>query len=196
MQFWIINLNKSRMSGEHASTAAGKLRYKFASPHITEIWAPQSIESRRTDTAFMEYGVIDEMFCCIFFFRGCGRGGAGNKRVYFWLEDYQELRFDWLISYDVYMSDYIELTRFIFSCEETVISEGFVFLLGGLYGNLVIIWKYYLLTTSCKLQLLFFVLGSCHYPIHNRKHISWRSHRDNTNWLRTKDNLLHPSNRL
>ena len=43
-----------------------------------------------------------------------------------------------------FMSDNIEVMRLIFSCEEAVISEGLVFLLGGLYGNLVIIWKYYL----------------------------------------------------
>ena len=55
------------MSGEHASAAAGTLRYKVASPQIAEIWAPQNIESRRTDTAFMEYGVIDEMFKCLLF---------------------------------------------------------------------------------------------------------------------------------
>ena len=51
------------------------------------------------------------------------------------------MKFDWLISYDVYMSDNIEAARLIFSCEEAVISEGVAFLLGGLYGNLVIIWK-------------------------------------------------------
>ena len=39
------------------------------------------------------------------------------------------------------MSDNIEATRLTFSCEEAVISEGLVFLLGGLYRNLVIIWK-------------------------------------------------------
>ena len=93
------------------------------------------------------------------------------------------------------MSDDIEATRLIFSCEEAVISEGLVFLQGGLYGNLVITWKYYLFMTSYKLQLLFFVPGSRHYPIHHRKRISWRSYRDNTNWLRTKDNELHPSNK-
>ena len=38
----------------------------------------------------------------------------------------------------------IEVTRLIFSCEEVVLSEGLVFLLGGLYENLVMIWKYYL----------------------------------------------------
>ena len=42
------------------------------------------------------------------------------------------------------MSDNIKVTRLIFSCEEAVLSEGLVFLLGGLYGNLVIISKYYL----------------------------------------------------
>ena len=42
------------------------------------------------------------------------------------------------------MSDNIEVTRLSFSCEEAVLSEGLVFLLGGLYGNLVIIWKNYL----------------------------------------------------
>ena len=42
------------------------------------------------------------------------------------------------------MSDNIDVTRLIFSCEESVLSEGLAFLLGGLYGNLVIIWKYYL----------------------------------------------------
>ena len=51
------------------------------------------------------------------------------------------MKFDWFISYDVYMSDNIEATRLIVSCEEAMISEGLVFLLGGLYGNLVIIWK-------------------------------------------------------
>ena len=55
------------MSGEHASTAAQKLRYKVVSPQIAEIWAPQNIESRRTDTVFMEYGVIDEKFKCLLF---------------------------------------------------------------------------------------------------------------------------------
>ena len=49
------------------------------------------------------------------------------------------------------MSDNIEVTRLIFSCEEAVISEGLAFFLGGLYGNLVIIWKYYLFMTSYKL---------------------------------------------
>ena len=53
--------------------------------------------------------------------------------------------FDWLISYDVYMSDNIEVTRLIFSYEEVVLSEGLVFHLGSLYGNLVINWKYYML---------------------------------------------------
>ena len=48
-----------------------------------------------------------------------------------------ELKFDWLISYDAYMIDNIEVTRLSFSCEEAVLSEGLVFLLGGLYGNLV-----------------------------------------------------------
>ena len=43
-----------------------------------------------------------------------------------------------------FMSDNVEVMRLIFSCEEAVISEGLVFLLGGLYGNLVIVWKYYL----------------------------------------------------
>ena len=65
------------------------------------------------------------------------------------MDDYQELInydvYDWLISYDVYMSDNIKVTRLIFSCEEEVLSEGLVFLLGGLYGHLVITWKYYLL---------------------------------------------------
>ena len=42
------------------------------------------------------------------------------------------------------MSDNTEMTSLIFSCEEAVLSESLVFLLGGLYGNLVIIWKYYL----------------------------------------------------
>ena len=42
------------------------------------------------------------------------------------------------------MSDNIEVTRLIFSCEKAVLSEGFVLLLGGLYANFVIIWKYYL----------------------------------------------------
>ena len=60
------------------------------------------------------------------------------------------------------MDDDIKVTRLIFNCEEAVLSEGIpsgsfiwkscyyleilllVFLLGGLYGNLVIIWKYYL----------------------------------------------------
>ena len=41
------------------------------------------------------------------------------------------------------MIDNIEVTRLIFSCEEVVLAEGLVFLL-GLYGNLVIIWNYYL----------------------------------------------------
>ena len=54
------------------------------------------------------------------------------------------MKFDWLISYDVYMSDNIEVTRLSFSCEEAVLSEGLVFLLGGLHGNLVIIWENYL----------------------------------------------------
>ena len=49
------------------------------------------------------------------------------------------------------MSDNIEVTRLIFSCEEAVISKGLVFFQGGLYGNLVIIWKYYLFMTSYKL---------------------------------------------
>ena len=61
------------------------------------------------------------------------------------------MKFNWLESYDVYMSDNIEVTRSVFSCEEAVISGGLVFLLGGLYGNLVIIWKYYLFMTSYKL---------------------------------------------
>ena len=39
------------------------------------------------------------------------------------------------------MSDNIEATSLIFSCEEAVISEGLALLLGGLYGNLAIIWK-------------------------------------------------------
>ena len=51
------------------------------------------------------------------------------------------MKFDWFISYDVYMSDNIEATRLVFSCEKAMISEGLVFPLGGLYGNLVIIWK-------------------------------------------------------
>ena len=42
------------------------------------------------------------------------------------------------------MSDNIEAKRLIFSCEDAVLSEGLVFILGVLYGNLVIIWKYYL----------------------------------------------------
>ena len=49
------------------------------------------------------------------------------------------MKFDWLISYDVYMSDIIEVTRLIFGCEKAVPSEDLVFLLGDLYGNLVII---------------------------------------------------------
>ena len=36
------------------------------------------------------------------------------------------------------MSDNIEVTRLIFSCEKAVLSEGLVFFLGGLYGNLVL----------------------------------------------------------
>ena len=67
-----------------------------------------------------------------------------DTRVYFWLDNYWELEFDYLISYDVYMNDNIEVTRLNFSCEEAVILEGLVFLLRGLCGNLVIIWKYYL----------------------------------------------------
>ena len=31
----------------------------------------------------------------------------------FWLDDYWELKFDWLMSYDVYMGDNIEATRLI-----------------------------------------------------------------------------------
>ena len=66
------------------------------------------------------------------------------------MDDYQELInydvYDWLISYDVYMSDNIKVTRLTFSCEETVLSEGLVFLLESLYGNLVIIWKDYMFT--------------------------------------------------
>ena len=42
------------------------------------------------------------------------------------------------------MSDNFDVTRLIFSCEEAVLSEDPVFLLEGLHGNLVIIWKYYL----------------------------------------------------
>ena len=34
------------------------------------------------------------------------------------------------------MSDNIQVTRLIFSCEEAVLSEGLIFLLGGLYGTL------------------------------------------------------------
>ena len=44
------------------------------------------------------------------------------------------------------MSDNIKVTRLIFSCEETVLSEGLVFLLESLYANLVIIWKDYMFT--------------------------------------------------
>ena len=54
------------------------------------------------------------------------------------------MKFDWLISYDVYMSDNIEVTRLIFSYEEAVVSGGLIFLLGGLCENLVMVWKYYL----------------------------------------------------
>ena len=42
------------------------------------------------------------------------------------------------------MSDNIEVTKLDFSCEEVALSEGLVFLLGGLYGDLAVIWKYYL----------------------------------------------------
>ena len=73
-----------------------------------------------------------------------------DKRVYFWLDDYQELKFDCLISYDVYMNDNIEVARLIFSFEEAVLSEGLVFLLGGLYENLDITF----LWTSYDLQIL------------------------------------------
>ena len=41
------------------------------------------------------------------------------------------------------MSDNIEVTRLISTCEEAMLSEGLVFLLGGSYEN-IIIWKYYL----------------------------------------------------
>ena len=54
------------------------------------------------------------------------------------------MKFDSLISYDVYMSDNIEVTKLDFSCEEAALSEGLVFLLGGLYGDLAVILKYYL----------------------------------------------------
>ena len=42
------------------------------------------------------------------------------------------------------MSDNIEVTKLDFSCEEAALSEGLVFLLGGLYGDLAVILKYYL----------------------------------------------------
>ena len=83
-------------------------------------------------TPFPQYGI-----CCMFLFLGekslvlIGR----LLRVEIWLVN----------KLSRYMSDSIEVTRLIFSREEAVRSEGLVFLLEGLYGNLVIIWKYYLL---------------------------------------------------
>ena len=58
------------------------------------------------------------------------------------MDDYWELKFDWLMSYDVYMGDNIEATRLIL---------GVVFLRGGFYGNLVAIWKYCLFGAPYKL---------------------------------------------
>ena len=63
------------------------------------------------------------------------------------------MKFDWLISYDVDMDDDIKATRLIFSCEEAVLSEGLVFLLGVLYGNLVIIWKYFFLYSFLEVYM-------------------------------------------
>ena len=51
------------------------------------------------------------------------------------------------------MDDDIKATRLIFSCEEAVLSEGLVFLLGVLYGNLVIIWKYYFLYSFLEVYM-------------------------------------------
>ena len=68
------------------------------------------------------------------------------------MDDYWELKFDWLMSYDVYMGDNIEATRLILrGCKEAVISEGLVFLRVGFYGNLVVIWKYCLFGAPYKL---------------------------------------------
>ena len=43
--------------------------------------------------------------CCMFLLLGW--------KSSFWLDDYWELKFDWLMSYDVYMGDNIEATRLI-----------------------------------------------------------------------------------
>ena len=95
-----------------------------------------------------------------------------DKRVYFWLGDYQESNFDCLISYDEYMSDNMEVTRLISICEEAMLSEGLVFLLGGSYENMII-WKYYLFMDFLWIVVITFVPGSRHYPIPNSKHIRW-----------------------
>ena len=51
------------------------------------------------------------------------------------------------------MDNDIKVTRLIFNCEEAVLSEGLVFLLGVLYGNLVIIWKYYFLYSFLEVYM-------------------------------------------
>ena len=53
------------------------------------------------------------------------------------------------------MSDSIEVTRLIFSCEEVVLSEGLVFFLRGLYGNLII-WKYYWFMDFLQIVVIIF----------------------------------------
>ena len=123
----------------------------------------------------------------------------GTKQFIFDWSIIKSWNFDWLISYDVYMSDNIKVARLILSGEEAVLSEGFVFLLWGLYGS---IWKscYYL-----EILLVHGLLINCSYYFLYPDHAITPYSTENTlvgrsteiiqtGWERRTSSCTHPTN--